>query len=89
MDFLPGEISATPGAGFGSGVPITVRDWFYGSSYQLSALRFADRSSLTNAQIALLPVPQFGTAGNDDLYGSDGIDVISGLAGNDNISSAG
>ncbi|MFN6337784.1 MAG: RHS repeat-associated core domain-containing protein, partial [Cyanobacteriota bacterium] len=44
---------------------ITVRDWFYGSSYQLSALRFADGSTLTNAQIALLPVPQFGTAGND------------------------
>lgn len=67
---------------------ITIRNWFYGASYRLSAIEFSDGTTLTTTEITALASAIYGTEGNDVLNGTAGNDRIFGLGGNDSISGA-
>ncbi len=57
-----------------------------GETYHIAVDGFADSVGVINLSIdQQIDLTQVGTPGNDNLFGTDGVDVIDGGAGNDNI----
>ena len=67
---------------------VTITNWFNRVEYQLDQFELADGTVYSNTEfMAALPVYSESTDGNDSLTGYDGIDIMSGGAGNDTLSS--
>jgi VCBS repeat-containing protein len=69
-----------------NGDQLTFVNWFVGPEYQLDRFSFSDGSSVTGSDLlAVLPVYENGTSGDDDLYGYEGMDIMSGGYGNNTL----
>ncbi|MHB8149271.1 MAG: VCBS domain-containing protein [Desulfobulbia bacterium] len=69
-----------------NGDQLTFTDWFAGPEYQMDRFSFSDGSSVTGADLlAALPVFENGTPWDDDLYGYEGVDIMTGAEGNDTL----
>ncbi len=67
-----------------SGESIRVQNFFQGDSYQLDAVKFADGTAWTRAQLLAQEIVIYGTAANDSLAGRNGgPNVLYGYDGND------
>ncbi|MFT0860353.1 calcium-binding protein [Ancylobacter sp. G4_0304] len=62
---------------------ITIQDHFYAKSYQIDEVRFADGTVWDVAQLQALT--RIGSAGDDELDGSDSGETLDGKAGDDTL----
>jgi Ca2+-binding RTX toxin-like protein len=67
------------------GEKITVRNWFAGSSAQLSEIRFADGTVWNKDDVNNMSPLYEGTANDDTITGSSGNDTIYGYEGTDTL----
>ncbi|OQX11774.1 MAG: hypothetical protein BWK76_18660, partial [Desulfobulbaceae bacterium A2] len=69
-----------------AGDQLTLSSWFYSDYFQVDRFVFGDGSVLSsNELLALLPLYQYGTAGNNTLVGYAGADYLIGGQGNDTL----
>jgi len=64
---------------------LTLQHWFSGDAYKIERVSFGDGTSWTAAELAGRVVVRPATENGDALFGSEGDNVIDGLAGNDQI----
>jgi Ca2+-binding RTX toxin-like protein len=64
---------------------LIIQSWFSGDIYKVDEFRFADGTVLTAQQLMEAGCSIRGSAGNDNLYGSDVSDHITGNGGDDTL----
>ena len=67
---------------------LTLQGWFADTARRIEQFVFSDGTVWSTADLLSMPLNVTGTAGDDQMPGSDGVDNLNGLAGNDTLSAS-